>query len=113
MGSRKLREVERNTRKMATDGVRIVVEFKKVKDPKKFREVFKPAIEATRKESGCRMYELFRGDEEDCFVMLEWWSDAAAIDAHLKTPHIQTLFAHLRELLSDQPDIRRFTTAGI
>ena len=36
------------------------------------------------------MYELFGGDEEDCFVMLEWWSDAAAIDAHLKTPHIQT-----------------------
>ena len=36
------------------------------------------------------MYELFKGDEEDCFVMLEWWSDAAAIDAHLKTPHIQT-----------------------
>ena len=36
------------------------------------------------------MYELFRGDEEDSFVMLEWWADAAAIDAHMKTPHIQT-----------------------
>ena len=36
------------------------------------------------------MYELFGGDEDDCFVMLEWWADNAAIDAHLKTPHIQT-----------------------
>ena len=40
-------------------------------------------------ESGCRMYELFKGAEEDCFVMIEWWADAAAIEAHMKTPHVQ------------------------
>ena len=35
------------------------------------------------------MYELFKGAEEDCFVMIEWWADTAAIEAHMKTPHVQ------------------------
>ena len=39
------------------------------------------------------MYEMFKGAEadaaEDSFVLLEWWADAAAIEAHMKTPHVQ------------------------
>ena len=39
------------------------------------------------------MYELFKGEEadapEDTLVLLEWWADAAALEAHLKSPHIQ------------------------
>ena len=39
------------------------------------------------------MYELFSelGDSaaEDCFVLLEWWADAAALKEHMKAPHIE------------------------
>ncbi|HEX3852703.1 MAG TPA: putative quinol monooxygenase [Polyangiaceae bacterium] len=50
-----------------------------------FARDFAPIIAAVRKEPGCERYELFRAvDNADTFVMVERWSDQAAIDAALK-----------------------------
>ena len=50
-----------------------------------FMAGFSPIIAAVRKESGCERYELYRAvDEADRFVMLERWTDQAALDAALK-----------------------------
>ena len=46
------------------------------------------------------MYEMFSelGDSaaKDSFVLLEWWADAAALEAHMKTPHIEQGGAEIR-----------------
>merc|ERR1712061_174590 len=93
-------------RDIATDGIRLVVRFDKVKDPRKFRDVMKTCMEETRKESG-------DSAAEDSFVLLEWWADAKALEAHMKAPHIQQLRGHMKELLAGNPDIRRYASLGI
>lgn len=64
--------------------VRLVVTFKAL--PGKgadFARAFAPVISEVRKERGCEQYTLFRGIEDpDTLVLLERWSDAAALDAH-------------------------------
>ncbi|QNM96111.1 putative quinol monooxygenase [Chitinimonas koreensis] len=46
-------------------------------------------IEPTRREAGCIEYVLHRDQAEPrTFVFVERWSDAAALDAHLQSPHL-------------------------
>jgi quinol monooxygenase YgiN len=70
-------------------------------------------LEPTRKEAGCVSYELLwnRTDPAD-FTFIEEWADAAALDAHLMTPHVQNALAQAQSLLAIAPDIRRYTTLG-
>ncbi len=44
---------------MATKGIRVIAAMKLKGDKAKAMEIVKPLIEATRKEKGCIMYELF------------------------------------------------------
>ena len=46
-------------------------------------------IDATRKEDGCLSYDYVQDTEDpDKLVVVERWSSRAALDAHLKTPHL-------------------------
>ena len=48
-----------------------------------------PCIAATRKEDGCHFYELYASTENPNLVMyFEKWTDRAALDKHLKAPHM-------------------------
>jgi quinol monooxygenase YgiN len=50
-----------------------------------FTKGFAPIIANVRREQGCEEYELFQsGDDPDRFVMLERWTDQAALDSALK-----------------------------
>ncbi|MCC6135112.1 MAG: antibiotic biosynthesis monooxygenase [Candidatus Contendobacter sp.] len=66
-------------------------------------------LEPTRRETGCRSYTLLHNlaDPTD-FTFVEEWADAAALDAHLQTPHLQTALAQAVSLLTTDPDIRRY-----
>ncbi|WP_374336152.1 putative quinol monooxygenase [Leeia sp.] len=46
----------------------------------------------TRVEPGCQQYDL-HVDQADplCWVMIERWADAAALEAHLHSPHMARL----------------------
>ena len=46
-------------------------------------------IEATREEDGCLSYDYVQ-DTEDAnkLVVVERWSSRAALDSHMKTPHL-------------------------
>jgi len=45
--------------------------------------------EATRREEGCRSYDLFTSAADPAtFVTVEAWVDRSALDAHLATPHV-------------------------
>ncbi len=64
--------------------VRLVVTFKAVSGQgEQFARAFAPLIAEVKKERGCEQYELFRSLEApDTLVLLERWSDQAALDAH-------------------------------
>lgn len=50
--------------------------------------------EATRREEGCLSYDLHEsGAAPGVFVTVEEWADQAALDAHLRTPHVATALA--------------------
>ncbi|WP_300452509.1 putative quinol monooxygenase [Accumulibacter sp.] len=71
------------------------------------RETVRQALSAmltpTRAEAGCRQYDL-HVDQADPnrMVMIERWTDDAALDAHVATPHM----AQLKAIIGDK-------TAGI
>ncbi len=49
---------------------------------------------ATRAEEGCLAYDLYEsGGAPGTFVTIERWADAAALDAHLASPHVAAAFA--------------------
>lgn len=46
-------------------------------------------VEATRQEEGCLAYDLYESAAAPgVFVTVEEWTDQAALDAHMQTPHI-------------------------
>jgi len=50
--------------------------------------------EATRQQEGCLSYDLYESaSTPDTFVTVEPWTDQAALEAHLGTPHVATAFA--------------------
>lgn len=60
----------------------------------------KPLIEATRKEAGCHLYQLFRDGNQ--FAFIEHWEDKAALDQHSASAHFQT-FANGLDALLNKP----------
>lgn len=70
-------------------------------------------LEPTRRESGCLRYTLLHNQSEPTdFTFVEEWADAAALDAHLATPHLQAALVHAQPLLAATPDIRRYSLLG-
>jgi quinol monooxygenase YgiN len=53
------------------------------------REVLLGYIEPTRAEAGCLVYELLQNiADASQFTFVEEWSDAAALEAHSRSPHL-------------------------
>ncbi len=67
-------------------------------------------VEPTRVENGCIVYELFLNNSDPTdFTFVEEWTDDAALDAHLESPHLIEAGTKLDYLLAEEPDIRRYT----
>ena len=65
----------------------------------RFEAAFAKAITATRKERGNLAYDLNRDTQNPShYLVYERWKDLAALEAHLKTPHLKTLFAELPKM---------------
>lgn len=60
--------------------------------------------EATRSEAGCISYSILRGDD-GVFMAVERWSSRSDLDAHMATPHVQTLLQTITPLLAAPPEI--------
>lgn len=68
-------------------------------------------IEPSRKEAGCNSYELLQNSADDTdFTFVESWASAAALEAHMKAPHLGAALGKVGDLLGGAPDIRRYTT---
>lgn len=70
------------------------------------RAALRVLVEATRTEEGCLTYDLFEsGAAAGVFVTVEEWTDQAALDAHMKTPHIAEAFSVLGGALAGEVGI--------
>ena len=84
---------------MPKEGV-IVVAMVKAKPGEEdaVKEVLVSLVEPTRKESGCLCYNLHQSkDDKTQFMFYEQWASKAALDAHGKTPHLQSLGEKLKD----------------
>lgn len=67
------------------------------------RELLIPAVEAFRKEDGCKAYALHEDTQhEGRFVSYEVWRDKAALDGHMKSPTMQQAAPKLQQLLDGE-----------
>jgi quinol monooxygenase YgiN len=96
---------------MPRQNVHIIVHFKVLTD--KVEEFMDAArrtlIEPTRREAGCMLYDLWQ-DEADAtrFVLVEQWENAAALEAHLAVPALQTAVAALRPFAAGPMEVHRY-----
>lgn len=64
----------------------------------------------SRKEEGCLHYELFqRQDAEHVFQTVERWTDQAAVDAHMDSPHVTNAIALGSAHFGAAPEIHAFS----
>jgi quinol monooxygenase YgiN len=60
----------------------------------------------TRKETGCLNYDLHASPENPAkFLFHENWTTKAALDAHLKSPHVAALLPRVDDLCVAFPEI--------
>ena len=73
---------------------------------KELRDALLGLVAATRKEAGCLNYDLHVSAQDPSkFLFHENWESQAAIDAHMKSPHVQALLPRVDELCMAFPDI--------
>jgi quinol monooxygenase YgiN len=86
----------------------ILVEFKvRAGKEKDFEAAFKPALEATRKEPGCVAYHLNRDpDHPEVYTMYEQFKSIAALEAHMKEKHTDTLLKTVVPMCEGDPKIK-------
>ena len=73
------------------------------------RDILIALVSASRTEAGCLAYELFqRPDAPHVFQTVEQWTDQAAVDAHMGTPHIVAAIAAAGPMFTAPPEILTF-----
>jgi quinol monooxygenase YgiN len=72
--------------------------------------ILRGLVGPTRRENGCVSYQLFRNNSDASdFVFIEEWTSDAALDAHLKTPHLLDAVAKVTPLVAKATDISRYS----
>ena len=83
----------------------------KIKDgtAEKFEAAFAKARTATRKEKGNKAYSLVRSTKvKNEYVVYERWDNFAALQAHMKTPHLTALLTEVGDMFDGHPDVKVF-----
>jgi quinol monooxygenase YgiN len=80
---------------------------------KQFEAAFSKAIPASRKEKGNLAYDLNRDIQDPSrYLVYERWKDLAALEVHLKTPHLRELLAELPKVTEGAPESQVLLPAG-
>ncbi|MBV8731051.1 MAG: antibiotic biosynthesis monooxygenase [Acidobacteriia bacterium] len=70
------------------------------------RQLLLALLEPTRQEEGCIQYDLHEVvGAPGHFLFYENWRSRGALDAHLKTPHLESAFARIPELFEASPRV--------
>src|SRR5437762_5683448 len=77
-----------------------------------FLALLRDVQEASRGDDGCLNYGYHREVTDDThFVAVEEWRDMAALEAHLRTPHVARLIAALPDHSASPPQISTHVVA--
>jgi quinol monooxygenase YgiN len=69
--------------------------------------------QASRAEATCLNYAYYEAvAEPNAFVAVEEWRDMAALEEHLRTPHVAKLLAEVPKVVVEAPDIVAHEVAG-
>lgn len=69
--------------------------------------------EASRRDDGCINYGYYaKITDPDAFVAVEEWRDMAALEDHLRQPHVEKLVAALPDMLDGRPEIVAHAVSG-
>ena len=60
-------------------------------------------------DKGCLRYEWFRADAPQTYILIERWTDQAAVQAHLRADHISALMPKIAECVPDKSSLVRLT----
>jgi quinol monooxygenase YgiN len=75
------------------------------------RSLLVPFAEKSRTEPGCQVYTLLEvHGEPDRFLTFERWTDKAALEVHMTTPHLKELVPKLDTVLA-KPFTQLFLSA--
>jgi quinol monooxygenase YgiN len=74
------------------------------------RSALNDMVEPSLAEEGCLAYEPYVDPVDPCrMVIVEEWTDAAALEEHFNTPHFQQVAKVLEDVLAQPSDLRRLT----
>jgi quinol monooxygenase YgiN len=63
------------------------------------RAVLRGLIGPTRKEQGCRRYEMYESDQKGRYFAVEVWQNREALNTHMQSAHFKIAAAAFPELL--------------
>lgn len=88
---------------MPTNGLVIVAHFRALPGKEDALEsLLLSLVEPTRKEQGCIQYDLHRDLEDPAqFLFYEIWASRESWDAHMVTPHLESLKAVVGDYLAE------------
>jgi Uncharacterized conserved protein len=91
--------------------IRIVATFNmKTTEIERSMPLFEELVTLTRQEEGCYSYDLAQStDDANVLVILESWSDQAALDKHSASEHFLRIVPQLVDMSSTAPSITSFT----
>jgi quinol monooxygenase YgiN len=61
------------------------------------------------KDAGCLRYEWYRADAPQTYILIERWTDQAAVQAHLKAEHFTALMPKIRDCVPEKFSAMRLT----
>lgn len=74
-----------------------------------FVEATKNLVAQSRAEEGNHLYSLYQQtDQEDNYIIVEHWKDAAAIELHNATEHFQHFAANVSQYLAAPLDMKKY-----
>lgn len=90
-----------------------IVATLKIKDgvQAEFEAVANGLVEQSRQEPGCRGYTLWRTANANTYVFVEYYDNAEAIDAHMKSDHYRQIGRQLGAFLDGAPELKRLVGA--
>jgi quinol monooxygenase YgiN len=64
------------------------------------------------KDPGCLRYEWYRAEAPHTFILLERWTDIAAVQAHLAAEHMTSLMPKYQECIPEKFSVTRLSRLG-
>jgi quinol monooxygenase YgiN len=75
----------------------------------RLRQVLQSLLSSTRAEAGCINYDLHQSQADPAlFVFYENWASEAHLEAHSKSPHIQSFRKLANEILAEPVEITKW-----